>query len=67
MASKVLAKVFNFAVNGDMVAPKLYFSVMGAIDKGQNSKNTLMQNQNNYIQINGTVLSQESVRQFNSD
>ena len=32
---------------------------------GQAPNNTLIQNQNNYIQINGTVLSQETVKHLN--
>jgi len=66
MTSKVLAKVFKFAVNGDMAAAKLYFNVMGNMN-AQNANNTLIQNQNNYIQINGTVLSQETIKKLNPD
>ena len=62
MTTKVLAKVFQFAVNGDTAAAKLYFNVMGFMNNGQALNNTLIQNQNNYIQINGTVLSQETVK-----
>lgn len=67
MTSKVLAKVFHFAVNGDVGAAKLYFNVMGALNTGQTLNNTLIQNQNNYIQINGTVLSQETVKHLNPE
>lgn len=66
MTSKVLARVFQFAVNGDVAAAKLYFNVMGNLN-GQLSNNTLIQNQNNYIQINGTVLSQETIKRLNPD
>lgn len=66
MTSKVLAKVFQFAINGDIGAAKLYFNVMGNIN-GQFSNNTLIQNQNNYIQINGMVLSQETVKRLNPE
>jgi hypothetical protein len=66
LTSKVLAKVFHFAVNGDMGAAKLYFNVMGYLN-GQLSNNTLIQNQNNYIQINGIVLSQETVKKLNPE
>jgi hypothetical protein len=62
MTSKVLAKVFKFAVNGDMRAAKLYFNVIGNLNQAQSSNNTLIQNQNNYIQINGIVLSQETIK-----
>ena len=51
MTSKVLARIFHFAVNGDVAAAKLYFSVMGNLNNGQSSNNTLIQNQNNFIQI----------------
>lgn len=67
MTSKVLAKVFHFAVNGDIAAAKLYFSVMGFMNNRQSPNNTLIQNQNNFIQINGTVLSQESIKLLNNE
>jgi hypothetical protein len=67
MTSKVLAKVFQFAVNGDTGAAKLYFNVMGCFNNGQSTNGTLIQNQNNYIQINGTVLSQETVKHLNPE
>ena len=66
MSSKVLAKVFKFAVNGDMRAAKLYLSAMGMYNEPA-PKNTLIQNQNNYIQINGTVLSQESIQRLSDE
>lgn len=65
MTSKVLARVFQFAVNGDITAAKLYFNVVGAL--GKSPQGTLIQNQNNYIQINGTVLSQEAVKRLNPE
>lgn len=67
MTSKVLAKVFQFAINGDIGAAKLYFNVVGFANNVQTPKKTLIQNQNNYIQINGTVLSQETVKQLNPE
>jgi len=67
MTSKVLAKVFQFAINGDIGAAKLYFNVMGFLNKEQAPNNTLIQNQNNFIQINGTVLSQESIKQLSPE
>lgn len=67
MTSKVLAKVFQFAVNGDTGAAKLYFNVMGFMNNGQIPNSTLIQNQNNFIQINGTVLSQETIKNLNPE
>ena len=67
MTSKVLAKVFQFAVNGDMAAAKLYFNAIGFMNNGQTANSTLIKNQNNYIQINGTVLSQETIKHLNPE
>lgn len=67
MTSKVLAKVFQFAVNGDMGAAKLYFSVMGCLGNRQAPTNTLINTQNNYIQINGNVISQETIKRLSSE
>ncbi len=61
MTSKLLAKVFQFALKGDTAAAKLYLTAIGSIN-GQHANNTLIQNQNNYIQINGMVLSQETIK-----
>ncbi len=63
MTNKVLAKVFYYAVKGDMAAAKLYLNSMGANERN-NKGNTLIQNQNNYIQINGLVLNQETIKQL---
>ena len=66
MTASVLAKVFKFAVNGDIRACKLYLEFMGNAN-GHPSNNTLIQNQNNYIQINGRVLSQETIKHLNPE
>ncbi len=66
MASKVLAKVFKFAVNGDIRAAKLYFQMVGNLNY-QSANSTLVQQQNNYIQINSTVLSQENIKQLSPE
>jgi predicted transcriptional regulator len=60
MSHKILANVFKHASNGDMRAAKLYFEMVGAIDKQPAS--TVVTAQNNYIQINNTILSQENVK-----
>lgn len=67
MTSKVLAKVFQFAINGDVGAAKLYFKLMGNLNNEQNSNNTLIQNQNNYIQINGIILNQDKIKHLNQE
>jgi hypothetical protein len=66
MTSKVLARVFKFAVNGDMKAAKLYFDVIGPL--GSNSIPTNITNtQNNYVQINQIKISQEIIKQLNPE
>lgn len=66
MTAKVLARVYLFAVDGDMGAAKLYFNVLGYLN-GQSSMKTSIQNQNNYIQINGTVIDQETIKNLNPE
>lgn len=67
LTSKVLARVFDFAVNGDTGAAKLFFNIVGVANNSQTLNQTLIQNQNNYIQINGTVLSQETIKHLNPE
>lgn len=66
MTQKVLSRVYACAEEGDMQAAKLYFNVMGSLN-GQLSSNTLIQTQNNYIQINGITLSQDQVKKLNPE
>lgn len=66
MADRVLAKVIKLAGQGDVKAARLYFDVMGYLGR-DSSSNTLIQTQNNYIQINGTVLRQESIKRLNPE
>ena len=68
MESKVMTTVFQYAINGDMKAARLYLECIGGLKnissgKSQNNtSNTLIQNQNNYIQIGGTILNQEIIK-----
>ena len=63
-SSKILAKLFKYAVNGDVKACKIYLDMVGfkndSIDTGITS-NT----QNNFIQINNTILNQENLSKLN--
>ncbi len=61
MSLKILAKVFKFAVNQVIKAAKLYFDNVGGVNS-QHKNEILIRQQNNYIQINGTVLSQNSIK-----
>ena len=64
MTAKVLSKVFAFAINGDIRACKLYLEIAGNMN-GLNSSKTI-NNQNNFIQINGLTISQEQIQQLNA-
>jgi hypothetical protein len=66
LTSKVLTKVFHYAVQGDMGAAKLYLTAVGSLDNCK-TNTTRIQNQNNYIQINGMVLSQEKIKHLTPD
>lgn len=66
MADRVLAKVIKLAVvgEGNIKAARLYFEIIGGLN---NQNNTSIKTQNNFIQINGTVLSQETIKQLNPE
>ena len=66
MVPKVMASMFKFAVNGNVAAAKLYLEATGETNLNPN-KGILIQNQTNYIQINGITLSPELVQALNSD
>ncbi|UEG50869.1 hypothetical protein LK994_05195 [Ferruginibacter lapsinanis] len=63
MADRVLAKVIKIAVQdgGNVKAARLYFEVMGYFG---NQSGININTQNNYIQINQTKLSQETIKQL---
>ncbi|MDQ0066029.1 hypothetical protein [Chryseobacterium lathyri] len=71
MQFKLMTAVFQYGMGGDMRAAKLYLEYIGVLKNGSPvnnlNNNTLIQNQNNYIQINGKVLSQETVKNLNPD
>ena len=61
MSDRVLAKVYKYAMNGEVKAARLYFEVMGNLGN-QSGLNSTINTQNNYIQINQTKLSQETIK-----
>ncbi|BAU54039.1 hypothetical protein [Mucilaginibacter gotjawali] len=64
MAPKILANVFKYASSGDMRAARLYFEMVGALHKTQT---TVVNEQNNYIQINNTIISQENLKALSTE
>jgi len=65
MAPNVLASVFKSAINGDTKAARLYLEMVGAISKQQ--PGMVVNEQNNYIQVNNTILSQENLRALTAE
>jgi len=65
MAPSVLANVFKHALNGDIKAARLYFQMVGAIH--QQPANTVINGQNNYIQVNNTKLSQQNLERLSAE
>ena len=65
MSHNLLANVFNYAVNGDMKAARVYFEMIGAVNKQQGG--TVINEPNNYIQINNTILSQENLKRLTAE
>lgn len=65
MSNQILANVFKYANNGDMRAARLYFEMVGTLNK--QSAGTIVNAQNNYIQINNTILSQEKLKQLSAE
>jgi len=65
MGTKLLASVFELASKGDVKASRLYFEMIGAINK--QGAGTVVNEQTNYIQINNTILSQENLKQLSTE
>ena len=64
MAPRILANVYKVAGNGDIRAARLFFEMVGAINK---PGSTIINEQKNYIQINNTILSQENLKQLTAE
>lgn len=62
MTSKVLAKVFSFAMEGNISACRLYLETLG-VSEIKNEKPKI-NNQNNFIQINGLTINQQQIMQL---
>jgi hypothetical protein len=61
LATNVISKVYQAAIEGDAGSQRLYLNVMGFLP---NNQPTTM---NNYIQVNNTILSQETIRRLNPE
>ncbi|MGN6394619.1 MAG: hypothetical protein ACTHMI_03585 [Mucilaginibacter sp.] len=65
MAPKLLAAVYKRGCEGDMRAAKLYFEMTGSLIK-QRAGN-IVNSQNNFLQINNTILSAETLQKLSSE
>jgi len=61
MGEKILAKVAKFAIEGDVKAARLYFEVINGAIGRQPVNNNTFNTQNNYLQVNGKVISQQAI------
>jgi hypothetical protein len=57
--------MFHFALNGDTGAAKIYLKAVGALN--ESNPNTKIQNQNNFVQINGILIKQETLMQLSPE
>lgn len=66
LTTGLLAKLYNFAAEGNVQAAKLYFEMTGSYSP---TKRTIEQHSttNNFIQINNTLFSQESLKQISPE
>lgn len=60
---RVMARVYEAATDGDMAAAKLFLTVTGAIEQTPRTQ-TVHNTQNNFIQLNGNILSQNTIEQL---
>ena len=62
-SNKLLAKILKYAINGDMKAARLYFEVVNGIGakSARTEINTTITTQNNYLQLNGKIISQQTI------
>ncbi|AYL95820.1 hypothetical protein [Mucilaginibacter celer] len=66
MVPKILATICKLAYDGDIRAARLYFEIVGATNQ-QQTKTVINEQNNNYIQINNTILSQENLNRLSKE
>jgi hypothetical protein len=64
MSSRLLSILFKLGIEGNTKAIKLYFCIVGNTMQGP-ANNTFIENQNNFVQINNTIISQEKLSRLN--
>jgi hypothetical protein len=67
MKDAVIGRILSQALDGDLKAAKLYlstFSEAGASENNSQPHSNIVNQQNNFLQINGVVVSQETLKQL---
>jgi AraC-like DNA-binding protein len=62
MTEKLIAKMFQFAIRGDVKAGRLYFEMIG-----HRRSMPAYYNQNNYIQVKNLIISEEKLNELTQD
>jgi hypothetical protein len=65
MGGNVLTAVYEEAFKGDIKAAKLYLQAIGWLSNA--GPRTSIGSQTNYIQVNGTVINEEALKQLPPD
>lgn len=63
MVHKVLSKLLTSALQGDVKASRLFLEAIGHF-KRDHLNTTYIKNQNNFLQINNTILTEESLKKL---
>lgn len=63
LRESLLAKVYKYAIGGDMKAAKIFIQATGHMNPAQQIKNQ----QNNFIQINGIVITESDLQKLPAD
>ncbi|WP_407498218.1 hypothetical protein [Elizabethkingia anophelis] len=67
MADKVIWQMYTLADRGDVKAARLFLDVAGRTGKKESGKPQQVNNQNNYIQINGMVFNEQLLNRLSPD
>ncbi|WP_139366076.1 hypothetical protein [Elizabethkingia meningoseptica] len=67
MADKIIWQMYSLADRGDVKAARLFLDVSGRTGKNENRKPHQINNQNNYIQINGMVFNEQMINKLSPD
>lgn len=62
LGTKVLTKMYQHAMSGDVKAAKVYLQATGWLNGSSPKVN--IGNQNNYVQVNGVIINEETLKQL---